>query len=125
MLFLLVLMAFFMNGIQIYISYFSGYTFTGIQEKIFTFFCNYAHVALGCTLFFLMKKAFTYLLCFQKSEKISKICRITDYYSYDVYLVHHFFILGSFSLMEFTESLVFNIVVSVICIVIWPSSRGN
>ena len=43
-----------MNGIQIYISYFSNYAFQGFWQTAYRKFCNYAHVMLGMTVFLVL-----------------------------------------------------------------------
>lgn len=108
--------AFLMNGIQIYISYFSDYSFDGILGSLYSLFCNYAHVALGCVLFFGMKKLFSHMYANGYPSFVKKICGLSDSYSYDVYLVHQFFILGPFTLMDITESLLINVIVIIICV---------
>lgn len=108
--------AFLMNGIQIYISYFSDYSFDGILESLYSLFCNYAHVALGCALFFGMKKLFSHVYANGYPSFVKKICRLSDSYSYDVYLVHQFFILGPFTLMDITKSLLINVMVIFSCV---------
>ncbi len=83
--------AFVLNFIQILLEYILKSDFKGL-----TLITNYAHIALGALLFFVMKSLFSGI-----GE--SKILKLSDAFSYEVYLVHHFFILGPLSLMAVTD----------------------
>lgn len=102
------------NGVQIYIDYISGITFTGFADTIYSYYQNYSHVLLGVFLFLLM------INCFNKihfSKSTVKVLDIMDKYSYETYLVHQFFIIGPFSLMALTPLTIINIIVIIACIV--------
>lgn len=101
--------AFALNGAQIYISYFTDAFRDGTAGRLFIFFCDYAHAALGCALFFGMKRLFLRLFSNGYPDTVKKICETSDALSYDVYLVHQFLILGPFSWMRLTESRIVNI----------------
>lgn len=75
---------------------------------------NYAHVALGVSLFVTLKALFSLLLRKGTPKFLRKLGDVSDNLSYDIYLVHQFFILGPFTLMELTGSLAVNILVIVI-----------
>ena len=49
---------------------------------------------------------------------MKKLCAYSDKYSYDIYLVHQFAILGPFSLMSLTGNLGINLVLILIMIVL-------
>ena len=60
-----------------------------------------------------------FLRVFKKGypDFIQKLCRCSDKYSYDVYLVHQFVIFGPFSLMKCTGILAVNVVLVIVTIV--------
>lgn len=68
--------------------------------------CDYGHVFLAVVLFCagrLLAKGFC------KSRLVQKLVQFSDRYSYQIYLTHHFFILGPFTLMAVTENGYFNL----------------
>lgn len=98
-------MAIMCNGVQIYCIYIANRTFQG-SEIIF----SYNHMILGSFIFLVTKQIFDRM----HLKRIEKILSITDAYSYEIYLVHQFIILGSFSLMDITGFLSLNIVIILI-----------
>ena len=103
------------NGVQIYVDYISGITFTGVVSTVYSYYQNYSHVLLGVFLLLLM------LTCFDKIKffvKMMKVLDVADKYSYETYLVHQFFILGPFSLMALTPVIPINVILILICIVV-------
>jgi peptidoglycan/LPS O-acetylase OafA/YrhL len=97
------------NAVQIAITYVVKLKFVGIPAWFYDRFCNYAHVALGIALFVVLK--FLFSKVFEKGypKAIEKICTYSDKYSYDIYLVHQFAILGPLSMMSLTPVLGVNI----------------
>ncbi len=93
------------NSIQIYCTYYAQTSFFGFQV-----WADYNHVLLGVFLFLLLHTAFSGL----KHERAAQLLHWTDSYSYEIYLVHQFLILGPLSLMQITPYRVINIVI--ICI---------
>lgn len=94
-----------LNAIQIYVEY-----FTELQlEDVFLFYevKTNAHAALGLALFF----AGQWLFGKCRFGGFTKVLDWTDRFTYDVYLTHHFFIIGPLSLMELTPYLPLNIVI--------------
>lgn len=85
------------NAIQIRCDYFTYTTFYK-----YSLFCDYAHFLLGVGLFILLRFFF-------QNAKENKLLRFSDKYSYEVYLVHQFFILGPLSLMRLTPYTAINI----------------
>lgn len=77
-------LCFIMNGVQIYVSYFSQIVFESDTLRIgYTRFCNYAHVVLGLSVFFIL---------YEIGSKIGKQNRMLNFaneYSYDIYLAHN------------------------------------
>ena len=84
------------NGIKIYAEYVKS--FSGMVARLYGVFLPYCHVTLGIFLFFL-------LFCLGKNGGIGTgnvgrfLLKISDRYSYQVYICHGFFILSSFSLL--------------------------
>lgn len=99
------------NAMQIYIDYIAKLSFSGKIGTIYAAFCQYSHVLLGVFLFLLMKMVFDRIVFGLKARRI---LNITDKYSYEVYLVHQFIILGPFSLMALTPFLSVNIIIIII-----------
>ena len=85
------------NGVQILCDY-----VLHITLPMHNVFCNYSHVLLGAALFVILRNVF-------RNIQDCRLLRFSDRYSYEVYLVHQFFILGPLSLMSLTESRVLNL----------------
>lgn len=103
------------NGVQIYLSHFLKMSFEGIYNDLFYIFKNYNHAFLGIFLFLLMEQVFK---DYQFRERSRRTLEITDKYSYEIYLVHQFFILGPLSLMELTPFSILNIVIILVGIAV-------
>lgn len=90
------------NAIQIYCDYIANIDFTG-----FGIIKNYNHVMLGVFIFLLLK------MIFEKVDlnKIGKLLKLSDAYSFEVYLVHQLLILGPFSLLGLTGYYLVNILI--------------
>ncbi len=103
------------NGIQIYVDYIVRASFTGLLDTLYSYYQDYSHVLLGVSLFLIM------IVVFDKihfSDKFVQVLNISDKYSYAIYLVHQFFILGSFSLMALTPMVPVNIIIIIGCILV-------
>ena len=85
------------NGVQILCDYILHVTF-----PMHDVFCDYSHVLLGASLFVILRYVF-------RNAGDCTLLRLSDRYSYEVYLVHQFFILGPLSLMSMTENKVLNL----------------
>lgn len=107
-----------MNGVQIYIDYFSNVELSGATKQYYNFLYSYAHLALGVCLFFGMKSLFSKAFSKGYPKIIEGISKYSDKLSYDVYLVHLFFILGPLSLMELTPYLLVNIVLILLLVLL-------
>lgn len=118
MSFLIVVGAILFNSIQIIQDYIVKLELNGIVASLYPRFCNYAHVALGVALFVVLKAIFLRRFKNGCPNTIKKLCLYSDKYSYDIYLVHHFVILGPFSLMAFTEKIGINLVLIMVIIVV-------
>jgi len=106
-----------MNGIQIVLDYVMKVEFSGGVATLYSKYCNYAHVAFGVTLFLLLKQGFTKTFANGYPAVVRTLCDWSDQYSYDIYLVHQFVILGPFSLMALTGILGVNIVIILLVVV--------
>jgi peptidoglycan/LPS O-acetylase OafA/YrhL len=77
---------------------------------------QYAHAALGVSLFFclfsLLKKIDG------DNRRLMKLLNWTDRYSYDVYIVHHVYILGPFSVMALLNNKFLNIIIVYVLIIL-------
>lgn len=73
----------------------------GILLQNWSLFCDYAHAALGVTIFLALYPIFSGL---RFPGWALALLRWSDRYSYDVYLVHQFFILSPFTLMALTPT---------------------
>lgn len=105
---IIVATAIIMNGIRIVMDYILDIEMKNeMYEALFIRFCNYAHVFLGCTFFLLIYSVFSKKKI--KNKYILKVCDTVDDISYECYLVHQFFILGPFSLMNSTKNMGLNI----------------
>lgn len=114
---LLVCLTILMNAVQIYINYFSSISISNTIQMIYSVYSDYAHVALGCTLFVLLRFVFKQQY-FKNINVVSKICKTSDKLSYDIYLVHQFLILGPLSMMGLTGSVWVDIVLILVVILI-------
>lgn len=103
------------NLIQIYIDYVKKVDLSHTNLKIlYDKFCDYNHVFLGISIFYLLYFLFGKL---DYENKILQIlCESSDKLSYECYLVHQFFILGPLSLMKLTPFVKVNIVIIFFCI---------
>ena len=80
------------------------FNYDGTMNRIF-------HIYAGVTISILI---ITFLYKVIHIGKLLKITKLLDNYSYEIYLVHHPFILGPLSLMQITNSCVLNIFIILI-----------
>lgn len=73
----------------------------------YSVFTAWAHIFLGSSLFMILLKIFAHL-------KAHKVLDFTDTYSYEIYLVHQFFILGPLSLMEISDYPIINLLLIIL-----------
>lgn len=106
-----VVMAILMCGVEILLKYCSGILLLGWQDTAFRIFCRYSHMFLGVSLFLLLYRQFA-------DTHYNYVLRLSDKYSYSVYLVHQLFILSPLSLMAISNYRVMNWIVVVICILL-------
>lgn len=106
------------NTVQIILDYIVKLELNDANGIYYAKMCNYAHVALGTSLFLLLKKLFTAIFKKGYPKPIQKFCALSDRYSYDIYLVHQFFILGPLSLMALTNIPALNIIIILAVIIL-------
>ncbi len=106
------------NGIQIAQDDVVKLKLIGLYSSIYSSFRDYAHVALGVSLFLIFKAIITRIFKNGYPRVIKTVCNQSDKLSYDVYLVHHFIILGPFSLMALTRSIPENIFIIVTLVIL-------
>lgn len=94
----LALLTLLMNGLQIYIDYFTDIGFGGIRQDIYLQWCSYAHVFLGISLVMVLR--WFYVTFMSGMEWLKALLNWFDRYSYDIYITHHLFILGPYSLLS-------------------------
>lgn len=82
---------------------------SGVMQSLFGIIGEYSHVILGLAIFVILKTILS-------NSKQSVFTRLSDKYSYYVYITHHLFILSEFSLFYFFTSKYISIVVICICI---------
>lgn len=118
-LYLFVALAILFNGTQIYIEWMTarGLLLIGRFSFVYNYFSNFAHAFLGIALFLTIKSFFTKIRL-ARIRFVHKILDISDQYSYEVFLTHHFLILGPLSLMSITSYPLINICVVLLFIVI-------
>lgn len=113
MQYLVYVIAIAMNAVQILHDYVTDFSWPGIFERFYWDFTSYAHVALGVALFLLLHQVFALI---KGNRLLGKMCKLSDKYSYEVYLVHHMFILTPFSIMGLTEYKAVNILLVLVCV---------
>lgn len=100
--FLVIPLAIVGNAFQIYQSYYTDGAFMIAHPILWNKVCAYAHVLLGVAIFILLKFVLEKITYGPKCKWLLKEC---DKYSYDMYLVHNIFILGVFSVLASTNSI--------------------
>ena len=102
----------------------------GQYAEYYNVYLQYTHVLLGVLLVLCIAKLCN-LLDIKQKRTLCKILDISDAYSYPIYLVHQFFILGSLSLMTLTDSIVLNVgcifvfIVALAIPIKWISNKTN
>ena len=102
----LIVLTLFFNGIQIIHTYIKPLPLPLFLVDRWSLFCNYAHTFLGISLFILF---YAILNNIKFHKIIIRFLKVAVKYSYNIYLVHQFWILSSATLMEKSPFLVINI----------------
>ncbi|WP_418750624.1 acyltransferase family protein, partial [Frisingicoccus sp.] len=106
---IIIVAAFFANAVKIFCQNIVHIEFMGFSR-----YSNYTHVLLGIALVIILMELYKIIL----NGKCVKMLDLSDKYSYFVYLAHHIFILGAFSLLNIIENPVIAIIEVVICTVV-------
>ena len=102
-------LAVFSNLVRVFLRYIKGIPLK--QSQLLDLFTEYAHGLLGISLFLVLYLVF-------KRAKECKLLKLSDEYSYCIYLVHQVFILGPLSLMTITNNTVLSIAIISVLIII-------
>jgi fucose 4-O-acetylase-like acetyltransferase len=106
-----------LNGFQIWVSYALRPELSSAEQWFYDRLCEHAHTFLGVLLFLGLKKLFSLVLRENRTMKLYGLLRFSDQYSYDIYLVHQFLILGPFTMMELTAFRWVNVTLILVCVV--------
>ena len=115
---IIVIFALISNTLQIILDYVVKLELNDANDYYYARMCKYAHVALGTSIFLFCKKLFSAIFKNGYPKPLEIFCKCSDRYSYDIYLVHQFVILGPLSLMALTPMLPLNIVIIVAIILV-------
>lgn len=109
---MLIAITFILLPIRIMVQY--GYGSLSFLEPLKDLITGWHHTLLGLSIFAIFYIIFSKL----NLSKIEKIVKFSDKYSYYIYLTHHIFILGSYSLLKLTNILSLNIIIIIACTVV-------
>ena len=100
-----------LNLIRVYFKYYNIIPKDSFMRSVFNFIEPYAHMILGIGLFLGQ-----YLL-FQRTKTFG-VVKLSDKFSYYIYIVHHMFVLGPYNIMALTpvEAINWCIVIIAVCI---------
>lgn len=99
------------NILRIIVKYFGIIQLKGAASSFFSIAEGYCHLLLGATVFLFFK-----VIVRKDVNKRSIVLDLSDKYSYAIYIVHHFFILGPVSVLR-RFSFPFNFCVLIIAII--------
>lgn len=85
--------------------------------SIFKIIIENSHILLGMALFIVLYKILKKVEV-RLTPKVKKIIDFIDKYCFYIYITHHSFILGPFSIINLTFSSILNIIIIICCIVI-------
>ena len=92
----------------IYIKYASDIQIVGIYNIMLNKLLNISHMLLAIILFFLLRFLYNKIL---KKVNIHKVLDWSDKNSYSIYLTHHIYILGVYSVLNYINNMVLAIVI--------------
>lgn len=96
-----------LNGSQILVDSILKYSFESeLFARLYQHWCNHAHITLGITLVILIRNAYRRweISTPSRGGAFLALLNFSDKYSYDVYLVHQFYILGAGALLRSFKS---------------------
>lgn len=88
-------------SVQISVRYLQILPLTDTLRLVYYPMCDYGHVCFGIVLFCIGRISTRNL---NSLKIVQRVLQQSDRYSYQIYLTHHFFILGPFSLMALTDN---------------------
>ncbi len=103
------------NIIEILLKYVMNINFTWIFQIIFNKYCNICHLMLGVVLFLLLKDFYKK---FFSKRKHNKLLDLSDKYSFYIYITHHIFILGNYSIYKYIDNLLISTIVVIVITII-------
>lgn len=102
------------NAIKIYMKYVYKITFKHeILNSLYMRYGSISHLLLGVALFLILYGIYINLIQHMHTSGIACMLKLSDKYSYDVYLVHHIYILGPLSVLSLQTSILFKIAILV------------
>lgn len=107
--------AIFLVSIQITISYILKLEITGIIGTLYKIMCDYGHTFLGISIVLIL---FTLFRGRNIPNFIMKPISFLDAISYEGYLVHQFFILGTFSLLAIIKNPIIAVIIIFVAIIL-------
>lgn len=111
---LLILIPLTFNFIEILIKYILKLKIVGIELVAFNKFCNISHLLLGILLFYCLKEIYKYVSKYIKDSFLDT----SDAFSYYIYITHHIFVLGKYSVFKYKFNIVILIIIYLILLVI-------
>lgn len=102
--------------LKIYFQYFFAYNEISHVTALMRLAFSWVHALLGCTIFVVLFNLFPKLKELQGKKYFAKAVHTIDDYSYEVYITHHIFILGTFSILKITPYSALNILIIIVLI---------
>lgn len=96
-----------MNVARVLLKYFFPECIPYIPIQLWITYSNYSHLLLGTALFAIIFKLF-------HNAEYKQLFKISDKYSYEIYLTHHLLILSPLSVMSCVNSPYINIIIVIV-----------
>lgn len=111
----IVMLCFAINGYRIFVNYIINISASNSVLRLLNVVAaNFGHLFLGLALFVVMVRGYKYL---GKLPCIKRFIKITDNFSYDIYLAHHIWILGPISVLDIEILPGYKMIILIICII--------
>lgn len=88
-----------------------------VESILFVVF-NYGHVLLSIVIVYMLKKIWS-PKAIVRNKYVKNFLNLSDRYSYDVYLVHHILVLGTYSVFNFIDNIVIGLLIATTITIIW------
>lgn len=111
---LLILIPLTFNFIEIFTKYVLKLKIVGIKLVAFNKFCNISHLLLGILLFYFFKTIYQYVNKYIKDSLLD----VSDAFSYYVYITHHIFVLGKYSIFKYKFNIIILTIIYLFLIII-------